>query len=428
MRLDRSLAPALHPFAYPGLCAPEPLRLSNGIPCSLFHQEDYRIVRLDLRVQAGACHQSEPGLALATVKMLQEGTQAHPSESWMECLDFEGAFLELTSNRDTACISVHFPSEAAEPVLNLLKEMLLCPLFSEERLRIVQVQQQQTLAIHAEKTAYVAYRALAEALFGSTHPYGSHLKVEDVEAWDTARIAGFFKRHYVPSAMRVYVAGNLTPALRRQLDRTLGSLPCGGEVAKPVVGRDFLPPVRKRIAKAGSVQSSICMGRVVCNRAHPDWMRLCVTNRILGGYFGSRLMTEIRERSGLAYGIYSHAVSLQHAGMLYIAADVNAEAETEAVAKIRAEMRRLCDEPMPEEELARVKRYESGSLLRSFDGLFAQMERCMEADAFGMDASYWERYFQTLAAFTCEDVRETARRYLDPNQMSEVVVGPPRNT
>lgn len=427
MSLDRSLSPALHPFAYPGLCQPETLRLSNGMVCKLFHQEDYRIIRLDIRVEAGACYQSEPGLALAAVKMLQEGTETHPLESWMECLDYEGAFIELTSNRDTACISVHFPVEAAAPVLGLLKEMLACPQFSAERLHIVQVQQQQTLAIHAEKTAYVAYRALSEALFGATHPYGSHLKGKDVDAWNPVRIAAFFKRQYVPSAMCVYVAGNMSQTFRLQLDQTLGTLPEGRKSDAPLVATVLREARRERIAKAGSVQSSICMGRIVCNRTHPDWMRLCITNRILGGYFGSRLMTEIRERSGLAYGIYSHVLSLRHAGMLYIAADVNAEAEAEAVSKIRKELLRLCEEDMPEEELRLVKQYESGAMLRSFDGLFAQMERCMDVDAYGMDTAYWDRYFRILAEFTRADVREMARKYLHPDLMSEIVVGPPLN-
>ncbi|MBO4774758.1 MAG: insulinase family protein, partial [Bacteroidales bacterium] len=114
----------------------------------------------------------------------------------------------------------------------------------------------------------------------------------------------------------------------------------------------------------------------------------------------------------------------RHAGHLCISADVNAAQAEQAVGKIAVELRRLCEKEVPAEELERVKKYETGSLLRRFDGLFQQMERWEEVQADGMDASYWRDYFQMVVSVTSRELRQLARQYLDPDGMTTVLVGP----
>ena len=423
MNPDRSQAPEQHPFSCPDFLSPERIRLSNGIPCCFWQQDDYKLIRLDVRVQAGSSLQGRPGIALATLKMLQEGTREHPGELWAAALDAEGAFIENLPDRDFATLSLHFPQQAAAQVLSLLKEMLTAPLFTDERLELLKFQQRQSLAVNMEKTAYLAYRDFSTAIYTENHPYGRFLSMEDIAAWKAEELETFFHSLYVPSAMRVFMAGNLTAEVRCLLDETVGSLPqrpwLGAEPGDVTENR----PCCYRREKNGSVQASICMGRVLFGRTHPDWLQMNVLNRVLGGYFGSRLMTEIRERSGLAYGIYSHLASMRHAGHFYIAADVNADAAGEAVEKIKCELTRLCEEKISDEELQRVRKYEFGSLLRGFDGLFQQMERREDVDDYGMDAAYWNAYVQTLASLTADGLQELARLYLSPETMTVVTVG-----
>lgn len=421
--MDRSQAPETFPFSTPEFARPESLRLSNGIPCFFWQQDDYKLIRLDVRIQAGSSLQSRPGIALATLKMLQEGTQRHPGEQWAEALDAEGAFIENLPDRDFATLSLHFPQQAAARVLALLKEMLTEPQFQDARLELLKFQQRQSLAINMEKTAYLAYRDLSTALYTEKHPYGRFLSPEDIDAWKVEEMEAFFHSLYVPSAMRVFMAGNLTAEVRRLLDENLGSLPQRPYTAVSPAEVTESTPCSCRRKKDGSVQASVCMGRVLFRRTHEDWMQMNLLNRVLGGYFGSRLMTEIRERSGLAYGIYSHLTSMLHAGHFYIAADVNAEAADVAVEKIRRELTRLCEEKIPEAELQRVRKYEFGSLLRSFDGLFQQMERFMDVADYGLDSAYWDAYAQAITTLDADGLQELARRTLSPESMTVAVVG-----
>ena len=423
MNLDRSKAPEQFSFSCPDFIFPEKISLSNHIPCCMWQQDDYKLIRLDVRVKAGSSYQQRQGIALATLKMLQEGTREHPGEQWVAALDAEGAFIENIPDRDFVTFSLYFPQQAAAKVLSLLKEIFEAPLFSAERLELLKFQQRQSLAINMEKTSYLAYRDFSTAIYTNKHPYGRFLSMEDIASWNVEELETFFHSMYAPSEMRIFMAGNLTAEVRQLLDDTLGHLsqrPYSGEEVSDVT--ESIPCICSH-EKNGSVQASLCIGRVLFGRTHADWMRMNVLNRVLGGYFGSRLMTEIRERSGLAYGIYSHIASMRHAGHFYIAADVNAAAAEEAVDKIKRELRRMCEEKIPGDELQRVKKYEFGSLLRSFDGLFQQMERYMDADDYGLAATYWQTYAETLAVLTADELQALACRYLSPETMTVVTVG-----
>lgn len=424
MPADRTKAPLRHQFSFPGMLPVGQLRLPNGIPCFLWRQEDYALVRMDIRIEAGGWFQSGAGVALATLKMLQEGTLSHPDEAWMACLDAEGCYIDSSTDRDWAVISLHFPAKVAGRIFPLVRELFAEPRFSAERLQLLKMQQRQQLSVNLEKNSYLAYRQFLSTLYSDGHPYGRRLTLDDVEGWDTGMLETFYKERYSPAHMRIFIAGNLQPGLVRMMEETLGSLPVRPEVVAPSYPIPEVKAETLRLEGHGTMQTSICMGRRLFNRTHPDWMRMCVLNRLLGGYFGSRLMTEIREKSGFAYGIYSHLSPMRHAGHLCISADVNAAQAEQAVGKIAVELRRLCEEEVPAEELERLKKYETGSLLRRFDGLFQQMERWEEVQADGMDASYWRDYFQMVVSVTSQELRQLARQYLDPDDMTTVLVGP----
>lgn len=424
MAVNRSEAPLRHPFSFPGMLPVVQQKLQNGIPCFFWRHDDYALVRMDIRIEAGGWFQSHAGIALATLKMLQEGTSTHSDEAWMASLDAEGCYIDSYSDRDWAVVSLHFPVKSAGRILPLVREMFDEPQFSPERLQLLKVQQKQLLSVNLEKNSYLAYRQFLTALYSEGHPYGRMLSLDEVEDWKVEELKDFFEARYVPASMRVFMAGNVTPELLGLTDGTLGQLPVRPAAATPSFPSAATIPERQQMEGHGSMQTSVCIGRRLFNRTHPDWMRMCVLNRLLGGYFGSRLMTEIREKGGLAYGIYSNLSSMRHAGHCCISADVNAAQAELAVEKIYAELRRLCREEVPAEELERVKKYETGSLLRRFDGLFQQMERWEDVQADAMDATYWSDYFRTVETVTPLELLRLAQQYLDPEGMFTVLVGP----
>jgi zinc protease len=158
-------------------------------------------------------------------------------------------------------------------------------------------------------------------------------------------------------------------------------------------------------------------------RSHPDYPGMAVLNTLLGGYFGSRLMSNIREDKGYTYGIGSAMVSLREAGYFFISTEVGADVTTAALDEIYKEVKRLQDEPAGEDELSTVRNYLSGTFLKSIDGPFALIDRFKTLTLSGLGYDYYDRYLQTVQSISPAQLQELALRYFNRNDFMELVVG-----
>jgi predicted Zn-dependent peptidase len=158
-------------------------------------------------------------------------------------------------------------------------------------------------------------------------------------------------------------------------------------------------------------------------KTHKDFHSLTVLNTILGGYFGSRLMTNIREDKGYTYGIGSGMIPLKKAGYFFISTEVGVEVCNKAIDEIYIEINRLRNESISEKELILVKNYMIGSFLRSIDGPFALANRFKSIMEYDLDYSYYDDYISTIKNIKASDLLNLANKYLDPNSMTEVVAG-----
>jgi predicted Zn-dependent peptidase len=175
--------------------------------------------------------------------------------------------------------------------------------------------------------------------------------------------------------------------------------------------------------KEGALQSAIRIGRRIITRSHPDYPGLSVLNTLLGGYFGSRLMSNIREDKGYTYGIGSAVVSLSAAGYFFISTEVGADVTSAALDEIYKEVELLRREAVDQEELAMVRNYMMGSFLKGIDGPFALIDRFKTIHLSGLDYDYFDRYLRTLESIGPEELKDLAVRYFDRNDLCELVVG-----
>jgi predicted Zn-dependent peptidase len=166
------------------------------------------------------------------------------------------------------------------------------------------------------------------------------------------------------------------------------------------------------------------MGRQMFSRNHPDFAGMKVLNAILGGYFGSRLMNNLREDKGYTYGIGSSVVPLRDGGYFVISGEVGAEVTKEALSEIKSELQRLCDEPVPESELSLVRSYLSGEMLRACDGPFAQAEMYRELIEDGLDVSHFNDLINTVQHINAKQLQDLAIKYLNPDDLFTLIVGP----
>ena len=206
------------------------------------------------------------------------------------------------------------------------------------------------------------------------------------------------------------------------MDHTLGKI---NHTASPLSEYKAPPSADTspiHVSKQTSMQASIYLGKKFHTLTHPRWNEYAVLNTLLGGYFGSRLMTNIREDKGLAYNIYSRIVPLVHDGMFYIHADVNKQQVALAIQEIYSEMNVLKEQLVDQHELTTLKNYMYGSLLRNFDGVFSQIEQLMDVNDFKLSMNHFEQKTNIIKSIQASTLRDLAQMMFTPGFV-EVVVG-----
>ncbi|HEX7240949.1 MAG TPA: pitrilysin family protein [Longimicrobiaceae bacterium] len=425
-------APVLGAPPRPRVPVPERFALANGLRVVFLPRAGVPQVALRLVIPAGAASEPAeyPGSAALVAALLQEGTQAYDAEALNERIDSLGAAVSAHSGHDFAEVEMTLLSGTLEEGVSLLVEMATRPAFPEDETERVRAEMLDALLSRVDDPAVVADDRVLLEMFGEGHPYGrpSVGTAAGVAAVPREALAAFHAARYRPGGSFLVAAGDFDPAeLRALLERSLAHWT--GE-APPAV----YPPAPTRPARAGervempwqddSPQAEIRMGGMGMLRHSPDWIPASVANYILGGSpILSRLSANLREDKGWTYGAHSgFSAGLQPGGWSADTA-VGAEATADALREMEAEMRRMMEEPVPEEELRRTKDVLVLSLLRAFETPGRVASRFATLEAYDLPRDYWERFPERVEAVTAEEVLRVSRRYFDPAGLVTVVVG-----
>ena len=424
MTLDRTQSPAFQAIQEIRLPLVQSHRLDNGIPLHLISVAHQPVLRLECVFNAGTWYEQVPGSAFFTMKMLSEGTPSRTSAQINEYIDRYGAFLELNSGPDRASVVVYCLTKFLPDVLPLLREMLTEPAFPQKELDDLRNITLQNLRVNYEKNAYLAGVLFREKLFGPNHPYGRSQRPEAVENLTRQEVVDFFDRVVHNQPFQIVLAGQATEnevmAINRELGQSAIRTDGPSSIFDNVHGDDKSPVLAE---KPDSVQSSIRIGRRLFTRSHPDFFKMLVTNEVFGGYFGSRLMKNIREEKGFTYGISSNMPSFRRDGYFLIGTDVNKENTQQTLDEIHKEIHILQTEPVLPDELETVQNYMAGEFVGSLNTPFEIADRYKVILLDNMPADFLTTYIQNVRAVTPTDIMETASRYLAPDTLLEVIVG-----
>ena len=429
MVLDRTQSPAFQEIQEVRLPPVQTHYLDNGLPIHLIAVPQQPVLRLECVFDAGTWYEratpaTQPGSAFFAIKMLVEGTPTRSSAQISEYFDRYGAFVELHSGPDRAGVIIYCLTKFLPDVLPLLRELLTEPTFPEKELDDLRNITLQNLRVNYEKNAYIAGVLFREKLFGASHPYGRSQQPEAIAQLNRAGVVEFYERAIQRRPFQLILAGQASENEVRLINRELGQLPVRADDLPTFDGRptDADDPT-VLIEKADSLQSSIRVGRRLFTRAHPDYFPMLVTNEILGGYFGSRLMRNIREEKGFTYGISSNMPSFRRDGYFLIGTDVNRENTQQTLDEIRKEIQILQTEPISAGELETVKNFMAGEFVGSLNTPFEIADRYKVILLDDLPADFLTTYIQRLRAVTPDKIMETATRYLSPESLQEVVVG-----
>ncbi len=424
MMLDRKKQPAFGRIEEINLLEPEVVHLDNGIPVLCVNAGTQDVLKVELMFDAGSSTASKKLIASTANKTLVEGTEKRSAQEIAESADFYGAYLRTELTQDEASISLYTLNKHLKNTLPTLQEVYAEPTFPERELETFLMKSRQEMLVNQEKVGYLAAKAFSAALFGEDHPYGRSAHLEDYANISRSELVDFHGNRVKNRIKYIIVSGKLSddaiPALNSQFGEEQRISP--GQVSVP----DSTIETRlSHVEKANAVQNSIKVGRRLFNRTNQDFIGLQVLATVLGGYFGSRLMANIREDKGYTYGIGAGLVSLKNGGYLSISTEVGADVCTAALSEIYLEIEKLRKNLIPSSELELVKNYMLGSILKSIDGPFdiATKWKGYMKYGFGIDAHY--NLIHQIKTITPERLRELANTYLQREDLIQITAGAP---
>jgi len=422
--LDRTQTPAFQAIQEVKLPTPSTHTLTNGIPLHLISVDHQPVLRLECIFDAGTWHEQTPSSGFFAVKMLAEGLPNRTSAQISEYFDSFGAFLELNSGPDRSSVVVYCLTKFLPNILPVLRQLLTEPTFPDKELTDLRNITLQNLRVNYEKNAYLAGVLFRQKLFGASHPYGRSQQPEQIASLTQSNVVSFYEGVLQNRPFQILLAGQATEQDVALIDRELGQISLRtDELPATVHNLTAAEELTTLVEKPDSTQSSIRMGRRLFTRSHPDFFKMVVTNEILGGYFGSRLMKNIREEKGFTYGISSNMPSFRRDGYFLIGTDVNRENTQQTLDEIRKEIRTLQTEPVPEHELETVKNFMAGEFVGSLNTPFEIADRYKVVLLDNLPADFLNTYIQHLRAVSADDVLAMANQYLADGDLNEIVVG-----
>ncbi len=417
---DRSVAPAIFEPQKFELPTPEIIQLNNGTKFYVINIGDQPVIKLEFIFRSGNWFESMPGIAYFTGKMLSEGTDSYSSQNISELLARYGAFLEFHSGMDFTNLSLHVPTAHFVKIASIIHELLFRPTFPKSELELIQQIKAQQLSVQEQKNDFVASRLFRSHLYGK-HPYGHLMTKESIESISVETLRHHFGQHML-GRFDIFLTGKFDASVPEKIIQVFG------KDLNPIPGFDTHPMASEKPADiykevAESLQSSIFMGKRCINRNHRDYFKVLLLNEVFGGYFGSRLMQNIREEKGLTYGIHSHIASMKNDAHLVISSTVKKENREQAIEEIGKEIGKLKTELIGNEELHQAKNHLKGSVLNSLTTPFAITEKIKNIQLYGVGMDFYTNLFDEIDSATAEELLSLANGQLFDAPLSTVVVG-----
>lgn len=424
MVLDRKIAPKFKQVEQIDFLEVKNQNLSNNIKLNYINGGTQDIIKIDFIFNAGILQQGKPLVASTTNALIKEGTISYTAYEIAEGIDNYGAFLEVENSFDSATVTLYTLNKYLSDVLPYVKEVICSPSLNEKEFNIYKNNALERFKVNLEKVSFVARKEFAQLIFGTNSPYGRNVNIEDYSNLTLIDIQEFHKKNYQLNNCKILVSGKVDKHILNEINSFFGNESTSAfsnptkTISTQSNNNDSL-----HIDKKGALQSAIRIGRLIPNKLHSDHHKLQVFNTILGGYFGSRLMTNIREDKGYTYGIGSGIISLQNSGYFFISTEVGADVTKDALNEIYKEIELLRTEEVSVEELDLVKNYMLGQFLKSCDGAFNMASLFQSVDNFGLDYSFYNDYIKTIKTITPKTIKELGVKYFSKNDLKEVVVG-----
>ena len=422
--LDRTVAPPVQPLASVTLPAADVLSLPNGARLHVLRNDAQPVVRLQVVFPAGKWSEAAPSVSLLAARMLLEGTRTRTARQIADEVAFYGASLECEQGFDRATLTLYCLSRYLDQLLPLVLDVITAPTFPEQEFSLLKNRTIQNVRVERQKTSYLAAERFSQNLYGPTSPYGRAFDEDSFQLIPVEEVRHFHRTAYRLNAAEVFLCGAVDDAQQQRVADLLGQADATtASLAFPAASFTTAPQ-QDVVTVPNSLQSSLRIGRLWPPPTSPDFHALQVLVKVLGGYFGSRLMRNIREDKGFTYGIHASVSPREHATSFVIGTDVNAASTAAAIQEIHHELQQLQQARISDEELRTVQNYMAGKFANELSTVFAQCDKYKALVFLKLPANYYTVFLDEIRNTTSSQLLNLAQTHLSPGDMIGVVAGP----
>lgn len=425
MILDRTVSPTIKEFGFLELEKPESITVSSGATFHILKKGDEDVCMLTVLFPSGMMEADSQEMMKLLSSTWREGTVHFSPDEVADKLDFYGAWMEISTSLHHTILSLYCLSSRLTELLPLFTDIILNPLFGQEPVERMKTKLVSTLRINKDKVKFVAKELMRKQLFGESHPMAREESEERIRKISRDELIAHH-REIISHLPTIFLTGKPNEETVDAVSKFADSI----SPSKPTAANPKIIPTKPQEANApvskkmpGKKQSAVVMGLPAIMRDHPDYNDLRITVMILGGFFGSRLMTNIREEKGLTYGINASLVGNNDLSYILIECQCDNAHVEKVISETKKELLRLASEPVTDTEIASVRRMIKSSLATTLDDPFETAGYYTGQITVGYPADYYTEQQKAIDNITTDRIMELSKKYLNPGKMAIVTVG-----
>lgn len=417
--LDRTIAPLLNEIDEVKFIYPKKITINDNVNLFWINDVPNSTSRIDFYFDAGTIR-SKSLIASLTAGMLFSGTNEKDATTFHNLLDAVGAYYDVGVTHEHAVVTFYGLNEQIIHIFKIFEEAMEHVVFPQSEFEDIINERKQKLQVSLEKVGVLAQREFQKTLFGQSD-YGRFANLEDFDDVSRIELIDFFEQFYKKGLTKVVLVGDIIETDVNYIINQSKKWSVKHEIKFESTFSN--KPERIHLEKKDALQTAVRVGKILFNKEHEDYISFTILNTILGDYFGSRLMKNIREDKGYTYGIGSFVSELNNAGYFIIATEVGKEFTQNTIDEIRKEIETLQTDLIEDSELDLVRSYLLGQILKSADGPYATMDLFLSVESHRLDMEFYNRYIQKIRTIQSIELRDIAKKYLSWDSLTVITAG-----